>query len=84
MTHYNAIQARYPHVSGVFSFDVNGHITGIQRDFQYNGNHHIDVLHFLLKVLDWEKHHIQEFTDVKDLITTVHTLLINDPVMRVI
>ena len=85
MTHYEAIQSRYAHFSGVFSYNSLGRIIGVNRDFRYNGTYnHIEILQYLLTMFDLEYHHLIKITDVDDLITTVHTFFMNDPVMRVL
>ncbi len=86
--HKQAIESRYDHFKDVFYYNAQGFISGINRHFVYKGQHvtcdYIEVVHYILYLLRYEKHHIQTITNAEELIHVIQTHLQYDPVMNVL
>lgn len=73
--HKQAIESRYAHFKNVFYYNSQGFITGINIKFVYKGQYvtsnYIEVVHYILYLLRYEKHHVEKITNVDELIHVI-------------
>ena len=70
-----AIQNRFPHFINLFSYDHNGYIININKDFTWNGHDYFTIKKYIIDLVQHsEKANIQKITNVKDFISRILNL----------
>ena len=73
--HKNAIEARFPHLSSLFTYDdANGQITGMNKDFTWHGLDAYTIAEMIIHMAEsYERVNLQRFTNVDDLTDAIES-----------